>query len=213
MRSPGSCGLPHCSRNVPRATRRRGLYLLHGTSLSKAGCLQPRPSSSDRSGQHGAGPEAPGRTGRRVPAAGVEAESPGHSGLPVGTGASLSPAPTHLLGQQGNEVSLELGLDDLHHVLDLGGLAAVNELVQSKQLLRAAPSLGRGTSVTTPARTAGPRRLPGGSVSPAYPAEAPTRMGRTGHRGLWSQPGLCCPDAKMERSHGDGVGSSMSHIR
>lgn len=81
--SVGAGGYPTAdpSHNVPRAIRRRGLYLLPGTSLSRAGYLQPRPSSSDRSGQHGAGPEAPGMRGHRVPAAGVEATSQGHSGL------------------------------------------------------------------------------------------------------------------------------------
>lgn len=39
---------------------------------------------------------------------------------------------THLFGQQGYEVSLELGLDDLHHVLHLAGLTPVNQLVQSQ---------------------------------------------------------------------------------
>lgn len=61
-------------------------------------------------------------------------------------GGQVRPGPcfpsfTHLLGQQGDEVPLELGLDDLHHVLDLCRLTAVNELIQGQQLFRATPAL------------------------------------------------------------------------
>lgn len=91
------------------------------------------------------------------------------------TGASLSLASTHLLGQQGNEVSLELGFNDLHHVLDLGGLAAINELIQSKKLLWATPPLRTGTSVMMPAHMAGPHRLPCGSVQCLCPHPNPSR--------------------------------------
>lgn len=48
---------------------------------------------------------------------------------------------THLFGQQGDEVSLKLRFDHLHHVLDLCGLAAVDQLIQRQQLLRACPAL------------------------------------------------------------------------
>lgn len=62
---------------APQCCTDEGLYLPHGTSPSRAGCLQPRPSSSDRSGQHGAGPEAPGRRAHKVPAA---ERTPNHEG-------------------------------------------------------------------------------------------------------------------------------------
>lgn len=48
---------------------------------------------------------------------------------------------THLFGQQGDEVSLKLRLDHLHHMLDLCGLTAVNQLIQRQQLLWASPAL------------------------------------------------------------------------
>lgn len=48
---------------------------------------------------------------------------------------------THLLGQQWNEVSLELRLNDLHHVFHLAGVAAVDQFVQSSKPLGAAPPL------------------------------------------------------------------------
>lgn len=48
---------------------------------------------------------------------------------------------THLFGQQGDEVSLKLRFDHLHHVLDLCGLTAVDQLIQRQQLLRASPAL------------------------------------------------------------------------
>ena len=47
----------------------------------------------------------------------------------------------YLFGQQGDEVPLKLRLDHLHHVLDLCGLAAVNQLIQCQQLLWATPAL------------------------------------------------------------------------
>ena len=47
----------------------------------------------------------------------------------------------YLFGQQGDEVPLKLRLDHLHHVLDLRGLAAVNQLIQCQQLLWATPAL------------------------------------------------------------------------
>lgn len=62
---------------------------------------------------------------------------------------------THLFGQQGDEVSLKLRFDHLHHVLDLRGLAAVDQLIQRQQLLRAGPALenrrviGQGQGVQT----------------------------------------------------------------
>lgn len=48
---------------------------------------------------------------------------------------------THLFGEQGDEVSLKLRLDHLHHMLDLCGLTAVNQLIQRQQLLWASPAL------------------------------------------------------------------------
>ena len=48
---------------------------------------------------------------------------------------------SHLFGQQGDEVSLKLWFDHLHHVLDLRGLTAVNQLIQRQQLLWATPAL------------------------------------------------------------------------
>lgn len=48
---------------------------------------------------------------------------------------------THLFGQQGDEVSLKLRLDHLHHMLDLCGLTAVNQLIQRQQLLGPSPAL------------------------------------------------------------------------
>lgn len=56
-------------------------------------------------------------------------------------GATLADVGTHLFGQQGDEVSLKLRFDHLHHVLDLRGLAAVDQLIQRQQLLRAGPTL------------------------------------------------------------------------
>lgn len=43
----------------------------------------------------------------------------------------MSAVRSHLFGQQGYEVSLELGLDDLHHMLHLTALTPVDQLVQS----------------------------------------------------------------------------------
>lgn len=48
---------------------------------------------------------------------------------------------THFFGQQGDEVSLKLRLDHLHHMLHLCGLTAVNQLIQRQQLLWASPAL------------------------------------------------------------------------
>lgn len=48
---------------------------------------------------------------------------------------------THFFGQQGDEVSLKLRLDHLHHMLYLCGLTAVNQLIQRQQLLWASPAL------------------------------------------------------------------------
>ena len=48
---------------------------------------------------------------------------------------------THLFGQQGDEVSLKLRLYHLHHMLDLCGFTAVNQLIQRQQLLWASPAL------------------------------------------------------------------------
>lgn len=45
-----------------------GPHLHRGTSPATASCLQPKCASSDTSAQLGAGPEAPGRRGRRAPA-------------------------------------------------------------------------------------------------------------------------------------------------
>lgn len=123
----------------PPAPTQEGPHLPHGTSPSRADCPRPGPSSSGKSGRHGAGPAAPGKTKRTGPAAGgrrVTEGSPGGSSQ-----VRPGPNPTHLLGQQGDEVPLELRLDDLHHVLDLCRLAAVNELIQGQQLLRATPAL------------------------------------------------------------------------
>lgn len=47
----------------------------------------------------------------------------------------------HLFGQQRYEVSLELRLDHLHHVLYLASFTPVNQLIQSQQPFRAAPHL------------------------------------------------------------------------
>lgn len=136
--------VPHLGQawGAPPAPTWEDSHLPHGTSPSRAGCPRPGPSSSGKSGRHGAGPAAPGRTRRTGPAIGgikVTEGSPGGSGQ-VRPGP-WSPSFTHLFGQQGDEVTLELGLDDLHHVLDLCWLAAVNELIQGQQLLRATPAL------------------------------------------------------------------------
>lgn len=48
---------------------------------------------------------------------------------------------THLFGQQGDEVTLKLRLNHLHHMLDLRGLTAVYQLVQRQQLFWASPAL------------------------------------------------------------------------
>lgn len=48
---------------------------------------------------------------------------------------------THFFGQQGDEVSLKLRLDHLHHMLHLCGLTAVNQLIQRQQLFWASPAL------------------------------------------------------------------------
>ena len=45
-----------------------------------------------------------------------------------------------LLGQQGDEVPLELGLDDLHHVAHLLGLAAVYQLINGQEPLGVRPA-------------------------------------------------------------------------
>lgn len=50
---------------------------------------------------------------------------------------------TYLFGKQGDEVPLKLRLDHLHHMLDLRGLAAVDQLIQRQQLLWARPALSR----------------------------------------------------------------------
>ena len=68
---------------------------------------------------------------KRTPA-GVQARHPGDA---------EEQSATHLFGQQGDEVSLKLRLDHLHHMLDLCGLTAVNQLIQRQQLLWASPAL------------------------------------------------------------------------
>lgn len=152
--------LPGSSLRYPQVPTRENPHLPHGTSPSRADCPQPGPSSSGKSGQHGAGPVAPGKTRRTGPATGgtrvTEASLGGSGQARLGP---RTPSFPHLLGQQRDEVPLELGLDNLHHVLDLCWLAAVNELIQGQQLLRAAPALQGDPSDP-------------GSVSPASPATA-----------------------------------------
>ena len=46
----------------------------------------------------------------------------------------------YLFWQKGNEVSLELWLDDGHHVSDLGGLASRDQLIDGQDLLGVRPS-------------------------------------------------------------------------
>lgn len=66
----------------------------------------------------------------RDPAGAATQSNPGHCGFRL-----------HLFGQQWYEVSLELRLDHLHHVLHLASFTPVNQLIQGEQPFRAAPHL------------------------------------------------------------------------
>lgn len=55
---------------------------------------------------------------------------------------------TYFFGKKGNEVSLELGLDELHHVPHLGRLTHLDEAIDRQQTLSIRPLLTPNVNYT-----------------------------------------------------------------